>query len=208
MSRPLTDPQSAKSAEVGPAAGPAPTSGHQQNIAELAREHNRALHAFLMARLRDEHEAHDVAQEAYARLLQLDRPGTVSFLRAYLFRTAANIAIDRARQRIQRSDVHQREFAQEPVDRLSPEVRTLSAEDLAVLKQALLELSSKARRVFLLYRLEGWSDARIATRLGIGTRMVRYYITQAGIYCRLRVQGLPQEAAREQARFNATERRT
>lgn len=74
-----------------------------------------------------------------------------------------------------------------------------------MLKQALLELSPKARRAFLLRRLEGWNDAQIAERLGIKSRMVRYYLTQAGIYCRLRVQGWTAEAAGEQARFNAKE---
>lgn len=182
-----------------------PRASHEQTVADLVREHNRALHAFLMARLRDEHEAREVAQEAYVRLLQLDQPGTVSLLRAYLFKTAANIAIDRARQRSQRSRIHEREFSEEPIDRLSPEARTLSAEDLEVLKKALLELSPKARRAFLLYRLEGWSDAQIAGQLGVKPRMVRYYLTQAGLYCWLRVQGSTPEQAREQSRYSSKE---
>lgn len=183
--------------EIGAGGGRAAT--HEQTVTELVMEHNRALHAFLMTRVRDEHEAREVAQEAYVRLLQLDQPGAVSFLRAYLFKTAANIAIDRARQRSQRLRAHQMEFVEEPIDRLSPDRVALSEEDLEVLKRALLELTPKCRRAFLLYRLEGWTDVQIGDLLGIKPRMVRHYITHAGMYCRLRVHGLTPAQAKEKA---------
>src|ERR1700692_2213882 len=50
------------------------------------------------ARVGPHTEGVEVAQEAYVRLLSLDRPGAVSYLRAFLFKTAANIAIDRRRR--------------------------------------------------------------------------------------------------------------
>src|SRR5215831_11895053 len=59
-----------------------------ETVERLFAEHNRALIRFLRTRVRSDQEARDVAQEAYVRLLQIDQPGTISFLRAYLFRTA------------------------------------------------------------------------------------------------------------------------
>ncbi len=50
---------------------------------------------FLRHRVHSQHEAREIAQEAYVRLWKLDSPGTVSFLQAYLFKTAANIATER-----------------------------------------------------------------------------------------------------------------
>jgi DNA-directed RNA polymerase specialized sigma24 family protein len=70
-----------------------------QALAQLFRLHERSLKSFLMARLGNEQEVQEVTQEAYARMLQLHQPGAISFLRAYLFKTAAHIAVDRARQR-------------------------------------------------------------------------------------------------------------
>src|SRR6266853_5926060 len=67
-------------------------------VERLFREHNEALIRFLTARLRSYQDAREVAQEAYVRLLSLDQPGAVSYLRAFLFKTAANIAIDRRRR--------------------------------------------------------------------------------------------------------------
>src|SRR5258708_12516130 len=69
-------------------------------VGRLFQEHNRALVSFLRAKLRNDQEAREVAQEAYVKLLQLESPGVVSFLQAYLFKIASNIAIDRIRHHI------------------------------------------------------------------------------------------------------------
>src|SRR5688572_18406531 len=68
-------------------------------VRRLFEEHNRSLLGFLVHKLNSEAEAHDVAQEAYVRLLQLEEPSAVSFLKAYLFRIADNLAVDRLRHR-------------------------------------------------------------------------------------------------------------
>src|ERR1700743_2729198 len=79
-------------------------------VAQLFRDHNRILVRYLAVRLQSTHEANEVAQEAYARLLRLHRSGTPSLLRAYLFKVATNIAIDRLRHRkIQRQTEEQSE---------------------------------------------------------------------------------------------------
>src|SRR6202042_1479460 len=69
-------------------------------VERLFREHNEALIRFLRGRVGSHNEALEVAQEAYVRLLSLDQPGAVSYLRAFLFKTAANIAVDRLRRGI------------------------------------------------------------------------------------------------------------
>src|SRR5690348_5221013 len=75
-----------------------------ESIERLFREHNEALIRFLLPRLRSRQAALEVAQEAYVRLLSLDRPGAISYLRSFLFKTAANLSVDRLR----RDDVHSR----------------------------------------------------------------------------------------------------
>src|SRR5258706_1684807 len=67
-------------------------------VERLFREHNEALIRFLRGRVGSHNEAREVAQEAYERLLSLDQPGAVSYLRAFLFKTAANIALDQRRR--------------------------------------------------------------------------------------------------------------
>jgi RNA polymerase sigma factor (sigma-70 family) len=161
-----------------------------QELSRLVEEHNRALHAFLMTRLRDEQEARDVAQEAYVHVLQLHKPGAINFLRAYLFKTAANLAINRVKQRAVRGRLDEMGATEEPIDRLSPERWALAEEEIEVFRRALFELPPKCRRAFVLHRFQEWDVDRIADDLGIRPRMVRHYLLQAGLYCKLRIRGL------------------
>jgi RNA polymerase sigma factor (sigma-70 family) len=154
-------------------------------IERLFREHNEALIRFLALRLRSQQEAKEVAQEAYVRLLDLDRPGAVSFLRAFLFKTAANLAIDRIR--------HERTARQAAKSGLlmdglgsgpTPEQSAASAEEIALLESLLEELPPKCRRAFLMHRIHGLEFAEIAAQMGLGERMVRTYVVRATLYCR------------------------
>ena len=168
-------------------------------LSRLFAEHNRALHAFLVSRLGNEHEAREVAQEAYVRLLQLQRPGAVDYLRAYLFKTALNIAVDRARQRGTRARLDKREeAAAELIDGRSPERRLMAAEELAFIEKTLHELPPKYRRAFMLHRFDDWSTEQIAAELGVNKRMVRTYLSRTAVYCQLRVKGLSPLAAKMQ----------
>jgi len=176
----------------------APVDGdpvHSRALSSLFEEHNRTLQSFLMVRLGNEQEAREVAQEAYVRLLQLHQPGTVSFLRAYLFKTAANLAVDRIRQRANRERLDRRGPESELIDRVSPDRRLMAAEELGILEQALRELPPQYRRAFVLHRFEEWTTGEIAKELGVQERMARNYISRSAIYCKLRLDGVsPAEA--------------
>jgi len=175
----------------------APPLSSTQALAQLFEVHNRALRAFLMARLGNEEEVKEVTQEAYARLLQLDRPQAISFLRAYLFKTAAHIAVDRARQRRNRERLDAQNLSPDFIDLASPDRRVLAAEELAQVAEALQELPPKYRQAFLLRRFSERDPSEIAVELGIGLRMVRNYISRTTIYCKLRLDGCTAEEARK-----------
>ncbi|TLY65014.1 MAG: RNA polymerase sigma factor [Gammaproteobacteria bacterium] len=167
-----------------------------QALAHLFEVHNRALHSFLMARLGNEEEVKEVTQEAYARLLRLDRREAISFLRAYLFKTAAHIAVDRARQRRNRERLDAQNPTPDFIDAASPDRRALAAEELALVAEALKELPPRYRQAFLLRRFSERTPEQIAAELGIGLRMVRNYISRTTIYCKLRIEGLSAAEAR------------
>jgi RNA polymerase sigma factor (sigma-70 family) len=186
--------------DLSPAVPPAEEASaavrHMTALARLFEEHNHALHSFLMARLGNEQEVREVAQEAYARLLQLDHPGTVSFPRAYLFKTAVNIAVDRTRQRRSRERLDRVLSEEELVESTTPDRHLLASEDLAMVEKALCELPPKYRRAFVLKRFHEWAPEEIARELGIGTRMVRNYICRTTVYCKLRLDGVSAADAR------------
>jgi RNA polymerase sigma factor (sigma-70 family) len=171
-------------------------------VSQLFREHNRMLVGYLTGRLRSEQEAKEVAQEAYVRLLQLQEPASPSLLRAYLFKTATNLAIDRLRHRRVR---HRAEEQPELFENLSaaqgesndPADRLLEREQADRLLGFLQELPVKCQQVFFLHRLERVPQREVAARLGFSERMVRRYVTYAMVYCHLRLDGLAMEDARQ-----------
>lgn len=176
-----------------------PGSGHDDRAASVERlfkEHNRSLVSYLALRLRSVQEAKEVAQEAYVRILQLDRPGTESFLRNLLFRVGSNLAIDRLRHR-----VHQQKYEETADPTLdtglnAPEHATVAGEQFDTLSKSLSELPPKCREALMLFRLEGMSQQAIAARLNVNERTVRDYINQALSYCRLRIDGATPDKAR------------
>jgi RNA polymerase sigma factor (sigma-70 family) len=185
-------PPSATLLTTSQPARPADPSAEQIRNTALARlfvAHNQELLSFLMTRL-SEAEACEVAQESYARLLRLDQPETLSFLRAYLFKTAANLSIDRLRHRAMlRSTQPQlgclHELASEP----TPEELVVREQEARLAAAFLEELPAACRRAFLLYRVYEYSLTEVAQEMGVSERMIRYYVVQAMGHCRNRLQG-------------------
>lgn len=174
------------------------SDGHAAEISKLFREHNRALVLYLVSRLRDAQAAHEVAQEAYVRLLQLESPGAVSFLRSYLFKVAGNLAIDRIRQQQARARIDQKSEFEDFLEDSVPERAAIARDELAFLGRIVGELPPKYQQAFCMHRLDERSFAEIATVMGIKERMVRRYVTNALIYCRFRREGVSSVEAWQQ----------
>jgi RNA polymerase sigma factor (sigma-70 family) len=178
-----------------PATGREPS--HVTRIDHLFREHNEALLRFLSARLGSYQDAQEVAQEAYVRLLRLDRPGAVSFLKALLYKTASNLAIDRLRHR---HLVTRYECAAAKADDLfeaSADATSAAIDDVRVISSAIDELPPHCRSAFLMSRVEALDSLEIAQRLGVTDRAVRKYIARALVFLQLRLQQAHTPGGRE-----------
>jgi RNA polymerase sigma-70 factor (ECF subfamily) len=164
-----------------------PTTGgasHAARIDSLFRAHNEALVRFLSSRLRSRQEAMEVAQEAYVRMLNLADPGAVSFLRAFLFRTAANIAVDRLRHGGHERRLRESPMFREFVETRTPERHAIGVQDVAALRRLVGELPEKCRYAFLMYRVSGVELPEIARQMQVSERMVRLYVQRALEHCR------------------------
>jgi len=153
----------------------------QEAFRLLFERYQPALFRMMFAVLRDRDEAHEVVQETFVRVwnhrksLKSDLP-----VIGYLLRIARNLVRDAAK----RSAVRKKYETDVPVP-------TAAAGDdpEGVVRMRLLEetlsrivrtsLPDKCREVFLLSRLEGWSNGEIADRLGISTKTVENQITKA-----------------------------
>jgi RNA polymerase sigma factor (sigma-70 family) len=166
-------------------AGEPAGSSHAQRISRLFSEHNDSLIQFLATRLRSVQEAKEVAQEAYVRLLSLEDSGAVSFLRAFLFKTAANLAVDRIRSRNRQRQALDAGLGDEAREAPpTPDREAATAQEVEIVRRLIGELPPKCRRAFLLHRVHGAEFSEIAKEMGLSERMVRHYVLRAVLYCR------------------------
>lgn len=149
-------------------------------VERLFREHNASLVKFLRTRLRSNEEAREVAQEAYVRLLQLDQPQAVSYFRAFLFKTAGNIAIDRLRKDAR--DRNRTVFPFFEVETPSTEKSESQRETIRRVSESLDDLPPKCRKAFLLSRIYGMTTREVASQMHMTTRMIRNYLVQATLH--------------------------
>ena len=156
----------------------------EELVASLFNRHGGELLGFVSTRLQRQ-EAEDVVQKTYLQLLQHPNPDEIRNPKAYLFRTAINLALNHVRHQRVRSDHLQPDT---DLDNLasptpSPEVVTESSQQLAHLHAVLAELPLLCRHAFLLNRVDGLTHAEIASRLGISLKTVERYIIKAFDTC-------------------------
>ncbi len=190
-------------AEVPGLAPPAGNSARNSELAALFREHNEMLVQFLTGKLRSRQEAREVAQEAYVRILSLDSPGAVSFLRAFLFKTASNIAVDRIRHRERCPHTSDVSLFDELPETRTPDKQAEGRQEVELLQRLVSELPPKCRRAFLLCKLDGLSTREIGQRMHLSERQVRDYILRGLLYCQEKLsaaRGLPPDKHHGSAR--------
>ena len=150
-----------------------------KNLKSLFLAHRRELQAYLRERLRDREIAADLTQETFLRFAE--QGAAIGHSRAYLYRTARNLAIDHLR-RVERqaTDVAASEgLAHVPEIRPGPEEIAASRERLAELAAAVRELPERTRHVFVLHRLHGLTYGEVAARQGISESSVQKHLARA-----------------------------
>lgn len=161
-------------------------AGKSENnrIAELYNNHNEALVRYLTIRLNSRQDAIEVAQEAYIRLMKLESLETIGFVRAFLFRTATNIAIDRLRQRKRQSlNMETQKTLYSSIEEITPEHSLNAKQTLSRLHAALEDLPPKCRQAFMLYKFRNIGYSEIALQMKLSESMVRKYVARGLVYC-------------------------
>jgi RNA polymerase sigma factor (sigma-70 family) len=109
-------------------------------------------------------------------------------LRGYLFRIAANLSVDRVRQRFVREKAAESLF-DELAATEALEHQAITREEFDCACNALNELSPNHREAFVRHVVEGFSTPEVAIQMNVDERTVRKYVTRALLHCRRRLQG-------------------
>lgn len=168
---------------------PMDSNSTEWGLGEYTRYY-RELLGFLTIKLRCPHEAADMVQETFARLVALDDVSAIRQPRAFLYRIARNLAVDSIRKRSLRARyfIDLTELEDAPSDGPMPDHLAEEDQLRCALDQTITEMPVRRRNVFLLYRFAGLRQAEIADRLGISTSMVERHLMKAMAQCRQRLQ--------------------
>jgi RNA polymerase sigma factor (sigma-70 family) len=149
-------------------------------LAGLYQAHANELHGFARRRV-GRQEAEDVVQDAYLHLLLRGTAATLEHPRSYLFRIAANLAVDLARKTKVRLRYAGEGFGLDcNAEALaSPEAAAGGAMELRRLQAFLAELPPLCRDAFLLNRIEDLTHAEISRWLGVSERTIDRYMVKA-----------------------------
>ena len=154
-------------------------------VERLATEHYDDLVRYISRRVRSAADARDVAQEAYVRLLRLERKDLIREPRSYLFRIAANVLYEfQLKQRADQAGL-QRWHAESDAAQGSatdPQIELLALR--RVMESTLAQLSPKCRAVLILHRRDGLTYQEIAEEIGISASMVKKYLIEGLRRCR------------------------
>lgn len=142
------------------------------SLTAIYLDQRRALLGRTLRILQDRPAAEDVLQESYIRAHKAAETGSIENISAFLHRTAQNLALDhvrrrRTRERFEGAHAQAAEALDVPSDTPSAEEQLIQQQRLAVFQQALADLPDRARQVWLLNRVEGWSYPKIAEHLGV-----------------------------------------
>jgi RNA polymerase sigma factor (sigma-70 family) len=144
-------------------------------LATVFMENRQQLYAFLRARIGrgvDGVEVEDIMQELWLRSCEVD-PASISNPRAYLFRMAHNLVLNRARDAARRRH-READWGrdQDGVEAPAAERDLLARERLATIDQALHGVGERAARIFRRYRIDGVEQRRIAAELNVSLSTV------------------------------------
>jgi RNA polymerase sigma factor (sigma-70 family) len=164
-----------------------------QGLEAIYRASRPELLRFLIARIGDSGEAEDVLQELWLKLQQIPS-GPIEHGRAYLFRMAQNLIVDRLRERQRRQRREQAwygdrtgqdQHGSQPKDpSRNAEETMLDREEAAAIASAIANLPAAAGRAFDLHKLQGLNHAEVAERLGISRSGVEKHMAVAMKYLR------------------------
>lgn len=143
-----------------------------------------ALARFLVVRGAQFAEAEDLLQDMYVKLVQ-QKTGPVAEPRAYLYRTAHNLFLDRhraaARRHRREEDWSDTRLGQIPDQDTTPSIETIliDRERLKAVTDAIATLPERSIDIFRRYRIDGQSQKAIAIDLGLSVSAVEKHLQRA-----------------------------
>jgi RNA polymerase sigma factor (sigma-70 family) len=159
-------------------------------VERLFAEHRNALQAFFYRRIKTKHDAADLVQEVYLRILRVKDADAIRNPEGYLYAVATNLVYEHSvltRRSAIPTDPDQVFVEGDPAR--SPGFEELFDTEARIvrLREVLAQLPPKCRATVNLKYQHGLSYQEIAERLGVSPHMVQKYLGSALAHCRRRM---------------------
>lgn len=157
---------------------------------ELDARFRSSLLAYFLRRTGNMHEAEDLTQETFTRLVGSATFEKAEEAHAFVFRVASNLLRDRARSatRLARypstplDTVAGNDFEPRLAEEINPERVLIGRENLAEVLACLDELGERTKNIFILFRLEGMKQKAIAAIYGVSLSTVEKHVMAAVLH--------------------------
>lgn len=153
--------------------------GDAKAFGELYERHVSAIHRYIVYRVRNPHDARDLAEEVFLKAWQGlpgYRPGKVPF-RGWLYRIAHNAVIDHYRARKEAEPLDDRDDLVD--DRPDPERQVIEQEEVERVADVIAQLLPDYQQVVVLRYIEGLSTDEVAAVLDRSNGAVRVLLHRA-----------------------------
>lgn len=144
-------------------------------------ENKASLNRFLRRFLDTPEDVEDTLHETFLKAYQAERSVSIKSHRSYLFRTAKNLALNKIESRRVRQTDTIGDFESLPVKTENAnelEQRAIIEERLEWALQAIANLPSRVREVYVLSKVHGLKQKDIAKQLGIAESTVEKHIAR------------------------------
>ena len=144
----------------------------------------------VIARIVPPHEIEDIVQETYVRLCQVNDEGTIHSPKSFMFTTARNLALDYQKQanvrlvdKVDDWQVFEEILNIDAKDDVYQKVET--NKDFSHFCDAIRQLPTQTRKVFVLKKVYGYSQKEIAQELSLSESTIEKHIPNGTKRCML-----------------------
>jgi|SRR5579883_1944601 len=162
-----------------------PPSEQSRWFAEQVQPHESALRSYLRGRFPSLPDIDDLVQESYARLIRAKQTGRIAYVKAFLFTTARNAALDLFRRRQVVTIDAIGDLTALPISVEGPDAgeAVSKQQELDLLADAVRALPERCRQVLTLRLLYGLSQKEIAAELKISEHTVKAQLAKGVRRC-------------------------
>jgi RNA polymerase sigma factor (sigma-70 family) len=164
--------------------GTQPSKPAHRLAESVFEQYGRQLQRYLMSCLRHRHNARDLEQEVYLRLLRVPDAELVQNVMGYVHRIAVHVVHEyRLRARRERvtfdSDIAEQMAERETEAALDPDPLAERLSTVRQLEQLVRQLPPVCRDAFILHKCHGLSREEVAKQLGLSENTVKIYVNRA-----------------------------